>query len=174
MEIRNLLESGVSVSEAARILGVARSTIRKYAQAPFFPEYVRRKKNGSKLEPYKEYIKGRLEKYPLSGVRIYDEIKALGYQGQMTILRDFIRELKHEKEYHAVKIFAVCHNFMAELEEDTPQELIGLQEIILSDYDHQFRISGNNLDDINIMPGQLLQSKDDKTRSVEHVLIESY
>lgn len=105
MEIRNLLESGVSVSEAARILGVARSTIRKYAQAPFFPEYVRRKKNGSKLEPYKEYIKGRLEKYPLSGVRIYDEIKALGYQGQMTILRDFIRELKHEKEYHAVKMF---------------------------------------------------------------------
>jgi len=105
MEIRNLLESGVSVSEAARILGVARATLRKYTEMPSYLEYVRDKKKVSKLEPYKEYVKARLEKFPLSSIRIYDEIKTQGYGGKLTILRGYMRELSHEKNYHAVKMF---------------------------------------------------------------------
>ncbi|MEW6034997.1 MAG: IS21 family transposase [Candidatus Micrarchaeota archaeon] len=105
MEIRNLLENGVSVSEAARGLGVARATVRKYADMPSFITYIREKKKPHKLEPYKEYIKGRLEKYPLSSVRLYEEILKMGYTGKISRLRDFVMELHHEKAYHAVMMF---------------------------------------------------------------------
>jgi len=105
MEIRNLLENGVSVSEAARTLGMARATVRKYADMPSYLTYVREKTKQHKLDPYKDYIKGRLEKYPLSAVRILEEIQKMGYTGKITRLREFLRELRHDKTYHAVMMF---------------------------------------------------------------------
>jgi len=105
METRNLLENGVSVSEAARTLGVARATIRKYAKTPSYLQYVKEKSKQHKLGPYEEYIKGRLEKYPLSAVRILEEIQKMGYTGKISRLRDFLGELHQDKSYQAVLMF---------------------------------------------------------------------
>jgi len=105
METRNLLENGVSVSEAARTLGVARATIRKYAKTPAYLKYLRDKSKQHKLDPYKEYIRGRLEKYPLSAVRLLEEIQKMGYPGKITRVRDHLRELRQDKSYQAVLMF---------------------------------------------------------------------
>jgi len=115
MEIRNLLENGVSVSEAARTLGVARATVRKYADCLSFPPFVREKKR-DKLEPYKDHIRKRLERYSLSSMRIYDEIQKMGYNGKLTILRGFMRELRHEKAYHAVLMFETSPGQQAQVD----------------------------------------------------------
>lgn len=81
VEIRNLLENGLSKSEAARQLGVSRATIRKYAATPDYQPYDRKDLPKSKLEPFRDFIRARLDKYPLSAVRIFDEITRMGYGG---------------------------------------------------------------------------------------------
>lgn len=105
MEIRNMIGNGVSVSEISRLLGVDRKTVRKYTDQNIYSPYFRQKKQQHKLDPYKDYIRGRLEKYPLSSIRLYDEILKMGYTGKITRLRDFLRELHHDKTYHAVMMF---------------------------------------------------------------------
>ena len=105
VEIRNLMENGVSKSEIARMIGVDRKTVKKYANLDQYDPYFKKTKHEGKLEPYKDYIRSRLEQFPLSGVRIFEEIQMQGYQGKKTILRDYIKTLRHEATYHAVKMF---------------------------------------------------------------------
>ena len=105
MEIRHLIGNGVSISEISRMLGVDRGTVKKYADKDMYGPYFRTNKKSGKLEPHKEYIKKRLGEYPLSAIRIHEEISKVGYTGKLTILRDYMRSLRHEKQYHAVMEF---------------------------------------------------------------------
>lgn len=106
MEIRNLVNQGVPKAEVARLFGIDRKTVSKYAEADQYQPYVRIEKRSCKIDPYKGYVKQRLEAYPLLSMkRIYREIVAQGYPGKETMVRDFIHELRAEKEYTAVKRF---------------------------------------------------------------------
>ena len=117
MEIRSLMENGVSASEISRMLGVDRKTVKKYAHLEAHPaSMVGLKTPPSKLEPYKEYIKVRLEKYPLSAVRILEEIQKQGYRGQISILKDHMASLRHEKTYHAVMPFETTPGQQAQID----------------------------------------------------------
>jgi len=45
-------------------------------------------RRGSKLDPFKEYIKERLEEYPgLTATALFKELVERGYTGKLTILR---------------------------------------------------------------------------------------
>ena len=59
------------------------------------PDHGPRPKRPSKLDHFETYLRGRLEDYPeLSGVRLLAEIRALGYQGGYTVLKDRLRALR--------------------------------------------------------------------------------
>ena len=103
MEIRNLIGQGVSIAEIARRFQIDRKTVKKYTKQESFPQAERKK--GSVLDPFKDYVKKRVEDFNLSAVRIFEEIEKMGYPGQQTILKDYMREIKHETTYHAVKMF---------------------------------------------------------------------
>jgi transposase len=65
MEIRQLYEAGVSISELARRFGHDRKTIRTaLTSSPEGKQDARasrrERKKGSKLEPYKHYVKQRM------------------------------------------------------------------------------------------------------------------
>lgn len=106
MEIRNLMNQGMSKSEISRTFGIDRKTVSKYADSETGPEYSKTRERTHKIDPYTEYIKQRLEQYPkLSMRRLYAEILAQGYQGKFTMVRDFIANLRGEKEYLAVLRF---------------------------------------------------------------------
>lgn len=63
--------------------------LRERAPRPFqTPE------RGSKLAPFKDYVAARFLASGLSAVRLFEEIKAQGYTGSVTILRRFIRTLR--------------------------------------------------------------------------------
>jgi hypothetical protein len=53
----------------------------------------------TKLDPYKGMIETRLGRYPeLSAVRLFDEIKAAGYPGGYTQLKEFVRAVRPAPE----------------------------------------------------------------------------
>lgn len=94
--LKNWFDQGVSISEIARQTGYDRRTIRKYVHSSSPPVYRKRARKASKLDGYRDYITGRLQKYPLSAKRIYDEILERGFTGKYSIVKDFVRETKRK------------------------------------------------------------------------------
>lgn len=92
VDIVSMRKAGVSISAIARELGVSRNTVKATLRRDGPPEYHRRERP-SKLDPYKPYLLERLREFPeLSAKRLLDEIRAQGYEGQISILKDFTRE----------------------------------------------------------------------------------
>ncbi|MBK5233101.1 MAG: IS21 family transposase [Thermoleophilia bacterium] len=84
----------LSQREIARRTGLNRRTIRRALEAAKPPNYGR-PKGSSKLDPFKDEIERLLEgRYDLSGVRILEEIQALGYTGGKSILNEFLAEIR--------------------------------------------------------------------------------
>jgi transposase len=81
MDVRQMYEAGASISAIARALKMDRKTVRKYIAEKQPPEFGARRTN---LDPYREYIVSRLRIYPLSAVRIHEEIAGMGYSGGYT------------------------------------------------------------------------------------------
>ena len=84
--IRSLKENGMRISDIARELNMDRKTVRKYARSKVVPKYKARGTGSKKINPYRDYIKGRIDKYNLSAVRILDEIRKTGYSGSYSTL----------------------------------------------------------------------------------------
>lgn len=95
-EIRRMNRvDGLSQREISRKTGLNRRTIRRALKATGPPNYGPREKRPSKLDPYRAEIERLLDdSYDLSGVRILEEIQALGYTGSKTILNDLLHELR--------------------------------------------------------------------------------
>jgi len=91
--IRHFVKEGLSKSEVARRMGVCRQTVYNHVrrEGPYLKP---RKRRSSKLDAYKDYVRGRLEQFDLRGSVLLREIRARGYRGGKTILDDFIRPLK--------------------------------------------------------------------------------
>ncbi|MBE0461698.1 MAG: IS21 family transposase [Candidatus Aminicenantes bacterium] len=78
----------------ARKLGLDPKTVRQALKKETFcaPSPSHR---ASQLDPFKDNIQTLLGTYPgLSGVRIHEEIQAMGYSGGISILRDYLRTIQ--------------------------------------------------------------------------------
>jgi len=94
--VMHYLQEGLSKSETARRLGVNRSTIHRYLKSgKDGPRYEPRPPQQSVIDPFKDYMRGRLESYPeLSATRLMAEIIEIGYKGKYTTVKDFIRRVR--------------------------------------------------------------------------------
>ena len=88
--IRSLKERSMSNRDIAKELGVSRIQDKK------------RKKKGSKLDPYRDRIHALIDEHNLSAVRILEEIRKLGYNGGYTILKEYCHELRMDRRIQAV------------------------------------------------------------------------
>lgn len=95
LEIRILHRQGMSIRAIARDLRVSRETVRKYLREPKRePGYGPRAPRPSKLDPFKDYIRMRIrEAAPrrLPATVYLREIRALGYEGGISILKDWLQ-----------------------------------------------------------------------------------
>jgi transposase len=92
MDIRDLARQGHSVRAIARLTGLSRNTVRKVLRG----EHELRRKDAprpSKLDPFKDYLRGRRAEHPLSAVRLLEEIRPMGYDGPVITLRRFLASL---------------------------------------------------------------------------------
>ena len=103
MLLRHYLEAGVSKAELARRFGVSRRTIHSWIESGQLErdlssggsQYSPRPRSPHKLDPYKELIAVRLDEFPkLSAKRLFDEVRALGYDGGYSRVRDHVRAVR--------------------------------------------------------------------------------
>lgn len=93
-QIYELHGQGLSVRRIAKILGIARNSVRKYLRAPGVPQPKPRAPRRSKLDPYATYVRQRVATGVDNCVVLLRELQARGYTGRHTVLRDFVQPLR--------------------------------------------------------------------------------
>lgn len=104
-QLYELHGAGMSIREMARRLGVSRNTVRRYLRAPEVPRPAPRPPRSSKLDPYKEFILQRLAQGVDNCVVLLRELRAQGYTGGYTILKDFVQPLRTRRGSQATARF---------------------------------------------------------------------
>jgi transposase len=100
--IRDLHSKAYSISEIARVTGYARETIRKYLNLEKAPEFQKRPTRSSKLDPYKPYILQKIDEGPYTAAQLFREIQKMGFDGRITIVKDFVGKVRPKKGGNAV------------------------------------------------------------------------
>ncbi|HPE70497.1 MAG TPA: IS21 family transposase, partial [Thermotogota bacterium] len=93
-QIHVLKDIGYSHVAIAQTLGIHPNTVTKILKQ----EENQMPKKSSLLDPFVGYLQQRLEKYPrLSSVVLLEELRAQGFLGQISILRELVRKLRPPK-----------------------------------------------------------------------------
>jgi len=93
MDILFLHKQGHSIRRIAHDTGHSRNTVRRIlregAPRPFHTP-----SRPSKLDPFKDYLRQRFEEHGLSGVRLTQEIRKMGFSGSERLVRRFLATLR--------------------------------------------------------------------------------
>lgn len=97
--IREMQMQGKSIREIARVLGIARNTVRRYLRGK--PEAVPRPKRGSILDPYKAQIRQWIaEDHLYNCETMQPRLKEQGYSGSIATLKAFVHGLRPPQAGH--------------------------------------------------------------------------
>jgi transposase len=103
VDIVSLQRQGLSLRAISARLGVSRNTVRAALRREGPPSRQARTLP-SKLDPYKDYLLSRLADYPeLSAVVLCEEIRALGYGGGLSILKEFTYPYRQRRREPVVR-----------------------------------------------------------------------
>jgi transposase len=91
-EIKELKREGLGIRAISRLTGYERKTIRRYLLVPMGrPVYGPRPAPEGKLEPFKPYLKERLQAGVWNARVLLRELHERNYSGGYTILTDWLR-----------------------------------------------------------------------------------
>jgi len=96
VEIRVLRPQGKSIRKIARMLNLSRNTVRRYLRGDGLPHY-EREPSLSKLDRYKQYLAERVKAATpdwIPATVLLHELKALGYSGGYSILKEHLATLR--------------------------------------------------------------------------------
>lgn len=99
MEIQELHQRGMSVSEISRELGLDRKTVRKHLKGR--PQAYERKPRPAKIDAYRSWLRERWEAGVHNGRKLFDQICKQGYQGRYTRVRDVLQPWREEQRQRA-------------------------------------------------------------------------
>ena len=89
-EIYEMKGAGRSIRGIAGELGIARNTVRRYLKSPEVIRAKPRPHRASKLDSYTGYIDSRLHEGLENCVVLHRELRARGYDGGYSILKDYV------------------------------------------------------------------------------------
>ena len=101
--LREYLEQGWTKSALAQKLGISRRTLYHWIETGQLERdmdaevarYKERPAVARKIDPYRPIIDSRLQAFPLlSAVRLQEEIRAAGYMGGYTQLKEYVRQVR--------------------------------------------------------------------------------
>jgi len=118
----------LSVREIARRLKLGRDTVaavlRGQTPAPKSSELQRRPPRFHKIEAYKPQVIDLAQK-GLTAQRIFEAVQAQGYSGRYTVLREFVRALRHARKLQGVIRFEVPPGKQAQVDWSTYEVCFG-------------------------------------------------
>ena len=101
--LRHYLERGLSKAEIARELGVSRRTVYHWIEGGQLErdldnaavQYTPRPVVPCKVDPFRPIIDTRLAEFPkLTATRLFEEIRAAGYAGGYTQVKEYVRQVR--------------------------------------------------------------------------------
>lgn len=104
-QLYELHGEGKSIHDIASRLGISRNTVRKYLRAPELPRANPRGARGSKLDPFKGYVRQRLAEGVDNCVVLLRELRQLGYDGGKSILKDYVQGFRRQRQPDATVRF---------------------------------------------------------------------
>ena len=120
-EIQELKRQGLSISQIGALTGFNRRTVRRYltesaVAAEPVPVYGPRAERGSKLDAYKAYLDQRLQSGVWNAAVLLREIKAKGYTGGYSILKDHLHPQRKAARTVAVRRFETPPGHQAQVD----------------------------------------------------------
>jgi transposase len=104
LDARLLQAQGYTQMQIATMLGVSDRTVRTYLKER--PAGRKKPVRGSRLDPFKPFIKEVLEKNPsYNGELLYERIVKLGYSGKKTVMKAYVAGLRRKLSQQAVMRF---------------------------------------------------------------------
>jgi transposase len=97
LEVKLLRDQGWSIRRIAKKLGKSRNTVRKIVHGEGANDYSR-KVSGSKLDPYKNYLRTKITEENYTNQRLHREIQEMGYQGSYGLVKDYLKEFRVKKD----------------------------------------------------------------------------
>ncbi|MGI6721243.1 MAG: hypothetical protein ACOX4I_01595 [Anaerovoracaceae bacterium] len=96
--IREIARAGKSPYAIAKELGHSKNTVKKYLQ-PGSTEKSVYPTHGSNLDPFKPKINEMMESGIFNCVTILENIKAIGYDGSISILKDYVHPFDRRSKF---------------------------------------------------------------------------
>jgi transposase len=115
-EIQELKRQGLSISQIAAHTGFNRRTIRKYLADPATPRYPRRAPRPTRLDPYQAFIEQRLQAGVWNARVLLRELRAQGYAGGYTTLKDYLQPRREAARSVAVRRFETPPGHQAQVD----------------------------------------------------------
>ena len=93
---------GKTQTEIAELLGVCERTVRNHLKA--MPAARKKPRRGSKVDVFKATIDAILDANPCyNGELIYETLQKLGYDGKISVMKDFVASIRRKLRLHAAK-----------------------------------------------------------------------
>lgn len=116
-EIIELKRQGLSISAISELTGNDRKTVRKYLAEPeATPVYGPRTRRPSKLDAFKPYVEERLKDGVWNAVVLLRELRARGFQGGYTILKEWLHPQRESARVVAVRRFETAPGKQAQVD----------------------------------------------------------
>jgi transposase len=115
-QIHELHGQQLSIRAIGRRLGLARNTVRKYLREPGVPRMTPRPGRPSKLEPYRRHLDARLAQGITNAAILLRELRAQGYGGGRTILKDYLRPRRPPRTAPATMRFETAPGEQAQVD----------------------------------------------------------
>lgn len=102
-KIHEARREGLKIVQIAKTLELHPETVSKWLRLSAFRQrqHVRR---ASRLDPYKGLIVRWLEAHPLSAQQVFQRLREEGYTGGISILKDYIRQIRPPKQKPFLKL----------------------------------------------------------------------
>src|SRR3989442_6251616 len=116
-DIEELKRQGLSVSAISVMTGYDRKTVRRYLHTQeTVPVYGPRCPRPGKLEPFRDYIEGRLSAGAWNAVVLLRELKQRGYGGGYSMLKEYLQPKRQAAREVAVRRFETPPGHQAQVD----------------------------------------------------------